>query len=200
MTQTSTTIRAKYRARTHDASDEALLRQQLGQLAPLRLRPLEIPEAGGSYEIWVIVEFVGLAFVGGVIGHIGSKWYERLATGLRRFVEHKEAKAEYSEMQLTISYDDLDIVFTAVKSADLERLPDFAELVQGHLTLAPLANRPVTFLTIGLAREADTWCVPHAANGLEPDRRFWGVSFDTLRTISHVYDSETRLLSDQEVR
>jgi hypothetical protein len=56
---TGTFVTAKYRAGGYDADDEQLFRRLLAPIGPVRLRALRLPEAGGSFEFWLTILFVG---------------------------------------------------------------------------------------------------------------------------------------------
>lgn len=189
-------IIAEYRARGMEPEDESRLREEMAPLGPVRLRPRHLPEAGGSYEVDVLFQFIGTAFASGLIGHVGSKWYEKAMARLGRVVEQKVAKNQPPDLTATFSYDDIDIRVPMIASDELQFVAHCAEQVDDHLQSKALREHPPTAIVIGMSRDGDRWAEPNAANALEPDRRFWGIALETHRLMSHVYDTDTRLLSE----
>lgn len=193
---TNVSIIAEYRARGLDEEDERRLRDEMAPLGPVRLRPRHLPGAGGSFEVDVLFQFIGTAFASGIIGHVATKWYETATTRLTRVVEHKMLKNQPPDLTATFSYDDIDIRVPMIASDELAFVARCAEQVRDHLQSPALGNHPPTAIVVGMRRTGDEWHEPNAANALEPERRFWGIALDTHRRVTHVYDTETRLLAE----
>lgn len=189
-------IIAEYRARGLDLDDEEMLRREVGSLGPMRLRALHLPEAGGSFEVDLVFQFIGTAFASGVLGHIATKWYDGASARIGRFVQHKVAKREPPDLTVTFSYDDIDIRIPMIAAAELGFLQNCGELLRAHLKSPALRRSEPTAIVIGMCDGgANEWSEPNAANALEPDRRYWGISLETHRLVTHLYDTETRLLA-----
>jgi hypothetical protein len=198
MSREGLVIKARFRARGYSDEDRRELGRELSEIGPNRLRALYIPEAGGSYELWLAVEFVGTSLASGLLGHVAGRFYDNLSERLRRFFASKRARDAEPEMDLTVSYDDVDIVFTQFNSTDLPALPSMARDIHDAVTTGPLAGKEVTRIVVGMAREDDAgrWYEPSAGNGLIPDRRFWGIAFASTRDVSHIFDTRTRLVGE----
>ena len=190
------TFSVTYRARGYDADDALSLRGELAELGAVRLRPLRLPEAGGSHEIWIVLEFVGTAIAGGLIQHLTAKYYERLSAALSGFFTRKKAKDFEPEMSLRVSYDDVDLDIGPISEKGISTLPELAEHVHAHLNSPGLKDKSVTRVVIGMVREAERWEEPHLQLWPESSR-FWGLSFEDHRYVTHIYDTETGLLADR---
>jgi len=70
MTLRSTLCEARYRARGYSLEDERELLEALETLGAVRLRPLHLPEAGGSSELWIAISFFGGAIATGLVEHL----------------------------------------------------------------------------------------------------------------------------------
>jgi hypothetical protein len=198
MPVTATTFVAKFRARGYDEGDARSLREYLEPFGAVRFRPLELPEAGGTHELWLVVSFIGTAALSGIIGHVATKYYEKLSAALIGFSLTKRKKSGSDpELSLKLSYDDMDLDIGPVDEARLGNLPTLARTVLDHLQGPALnARGEITRIVIGMVKSGNTWSEPHTQDWPE-SLRFWGISFAGHRLITHIYDSETRLLAER---
>lgn len=192
---TGTVLTATYRARGYDADDEQTFRRLLGAIGPVRLRALQLPEAGGSFEFWLTILFVGKVMAEGIVGNAAWEGLKKIGSALKAFFKHKASKASGPEMALTLSFDDIDIEFPEVTVDQLDRLPALGEKIHGELQKPTFEGKAVTRIVVGLGRGGGDWYVSCAANPVASDERFWAVSLEGHRVLTHVYDCETGLLS-----
>lgn len=172
------------------------MRAVLEPIGAVRLRPLHLPEAGGSFELWAVVSFIGLAYVGGFVEHIGEPTYRAISEAFLRFWrEKRERDGTEPEMSLLLSWDDLDLRIGPVDERDLERMPALGDAIRRHLQAEPLRSTSVTKIVLGMVRVGGEWHEPHLWNRADDGGRFWGVSLETHRAITHIYDSENNLLA-----
>ena len=178
--------------------DRSLLREVLEEFGAVRLRPMELPEAGGAAELHLVMSFVGGAAAAGLVEHIAGKLFDRLSAGLLRFYRsRKERDATEPELTLRVSYDDVDISIGPADEAELRRLPKLAAEVHRRLSSPPLKGLPVTRIVIGMIREGQQWHEPHLWHRDEEGQRFWGISLEGHRSVTHILDTETELLGER---
>lgn len=162
------------------------------------MRPMRLPEAGGASEFSLLAEFIGLSIVSGIVGHIASKYYDRLANAILRILKRYTKKKGWApEMWLSVSYDDVDIDVGALTPEVARELPRTMELIQSHLERAPLNSGEVTRILVGMIREESQWRERSLADGHEVEPRFWGISLEGHGQITHVYDTTTGLLAER---
>jgi hypothetical protein len=197
MSITSTTLKAEYRARGYDQDDEGEIRTELEAFGAVRMRSLYLPEAGGVSEFWLVVEFVGVSFAAGLIGHLSGQVYDRFSASFSRLVERYRQKHGWEpEFWLTLSYDDTDIDIGAVTPEVSKQLPTLMRSVHDHLARDPLKSASVNRIVLGMTQDEGRWLEPSLAEPYEFDSRFWGVSLEGHRQITHIYDTATNLLSE----
>lgn len=196
VTRTAAVFEITYRARGLPDDEAAVRREELDALGAVRLRPLRLPEAGGSHEVWTTLHFVGSAIVGGIIEHIASRYFDRLAAALGRFFRTKATKGSGLEMSLNIHYDDVDLDIGPITEQGVAELPQLAQSVHDHLHRPGLAQKPVTRIVIGMIRDGDQWEEPHLQQWPE-EMRYWGISFEGHRAVTHIYDTESGLLAER---
>ena len=198
MPRHTTVFLVEYRARGYDREDENVFREELEPLGAVRLRPLHLPEAGGVYEFWLAVEFVGLSIMSGLVAHAASGYYDDLAARLRRFVRQKKHRTgREPEMELCLSFDDATLQFTGVTEEILNTLPELGQRVYEHLSSKPLSRHAVSRVVPGMFQFEGQWYEPTIWGG-NTDLRYWGISVEGHRALTHIYDSVTRLLSAHE--
>src|SRR4051794_39666945 len=111
MANSAAVLLVEYRQRGYSPEQIQVLKTALEEIGPVRVRPLRLPEAGGSFEIWIALDFVGKAIVGGIIEHIASKHWDRLAAAFTQFFKNKVSDDGFEpEMSLRVTYDDVDLV------------------------------------------------------------------------------------------
>jgi hypothetical protein len=197
MGQEVTVLSAEFRASRYDESDQSDLYAVLQDFGAVRLRPMYMPEAGGASETWLVVSFIGTAAASGLVGHLTGTFYDRLSRSLLgHYRRRKRSRDLDPELQLTFSYDDLDLVFICTEEKDLNRLPQIADSVRKHLDSEPLAHQDPTRIFVGLYEADGSWHTPHLQDVSDTDLRYWGISFETHQQITHVYDTQTRVLGE----
>ncbi len=141
------------------------------------------------------IDFVGTAIAGGIIEHIATQYYDRLSAALGRFFKSKAKKDFPPEMSLRVSYDDVDLDIGPITDKGIADLPELARRVHEHLGRTALRGRTVTRVVIGMVKGGDRWEEPHLQEWPE-NARFWGISFEGHRVVTHIYDTETELLAE----
>ncbi len=198
MNASATVFEAEFRSQGYDETDRLLLREALNQFGAVRLRPMDLPEAGGSTELYLAVAFIGSNIASGLIGHLTGKTFDKLFAALLRFYQtRKQRDGVEPEMALKISYDDLDLDIGPVDEGDLKHVPALANEIHRLLTSGSLKDIPVTRIVVGMVRHGDDWSEPHLWDRSEEGQRFWGVSLEGHRTITHILDTQTGLLSER---
>jgi len=191
-----TVIKARFRSRGYDEADRQQLRRELGALGAVRLTPEWPPEAGGSHEIWLAVEFIGTGFASGILGHLAGKFYDRLVAGLKRlFADKRQKDNAEPELVISLSYDDLDIEIAVLDESYLEKVPTLLEAIHRAVVSGPLAELAPTRVYVPMARVDSQWVEVHPVYGEDVDERHWGIVSIPDRTIGHVYDSRTERTS-----
>lgn len=197
MTKTTTVLEVTYRASGYDAADLEGLRIELEPLGAIRLRPLHLPQAGGSFELWLVLNYIGSTMLNGIIEHIAGNQFDRLSASLRRFFMAKRTKSGFDpELSVRVTYDDVDWDIGPLNEDQIVRVPELARTVLEHLQKAPLRDAGVTRIAVGMIRDGDQWHEPHLHEWPE-DTRFWGISLEGHRAITHIYDTETCLFAER---
>ena len=196
MNSYTTVVKARFRARGYDDEDRDLIRREFGAFGAVRLSPEWPPEAGGSYELAIAIEFVGLAFLTGIVGHIAGRFYERVADSLRRLFQAKRQKGGHApELRVTLSYDDLDIELAFVDETGIEKIPNLIGTIDRALRTPQIRDLVPTRVIVPMALIEARWEADYDAFSAPFDGRYWGVVALPELVVTHLYDSaEGRLV------
>jgi len=143
-------LRCTYRYRGYSNAEIALLKQDLEGVAVLQSRPQGYPEAGNTYDMVFVAQFVGSSIVGGLI-YDGLK---EVGKALYRFYKRKTAASPDSfppEIDLfELRFDDLDLRLRGkdrenmecnfLSDAVFEHLADLVTHIKEHLESEPLLS------------------------------------------------------------
>lgn len=187
-----TVFKAEFRARGYSETDLETLRAALQPLGSLRMRAKHLPEAGGAAEFWMVVEFIGASAAAGIIGHLATKFYTRLADGLVAFVKRKRVQSKFPAeiYSITISYDDLEIRLASPTDELLERLPYVMEDISDFIKLPAFREDPVHWICLPLEQREGVWRTPMPWESPATGFRYWGIArWDVNPYIEDIYDS-----------
>lgn len=194
----STVFKVEYRARGYSEDDFRELASSLDSMGAVRFTPKHLPEAGGVTELWLAVEFIGTAALAGIIGHLATKFYDRLADDLLAFFRKKRSQnPDYPEfMSLTLSYDDLDIVISLPNEVTIGKLSQIQADILMHLSSPPLAENAIRYIVLPVAQVNGRWEILSIWNEASFTLRYWGVGTSMSPFITDVYDAQLRKLMD----
>jgi hypothetical protein len=153
---------ATYRASGYDQVHADALRMALRRIGPARVRPLHLPEAGGSTEVSLVLSFIGASLASGLI----YDTVKGAVASVREWFAHKKTRyGIYPEIiQFAISLDELDIELvpsydaedlTYPDSTALACVPQLITLVQDHFSKKAIDSHGLQLVRI-------------AVNGLTP--------------------------------
>jgi hypothetical protein len=190
----STIFKAEYRARGYSGDDFQDLETTFNSLGAARFKGKHLPEVGGVTEFWLVVEFIGLSAVAGIIGHIAEQFYEKLSSGLLKFIERKRKQdPEYPEfMSLKLSYDDLDIFISLPEEQTIGKLSQIVSEIHAHLATFPLSESAIEYVALLVEQIDGRWELLSIWNHRNYTLRFWGVGTCAAPFITDVYDAQER--------
>jgi hypothetical protein len=188
-----------FRASGYDAEDRTALAETFKPFGPTRLRPQTATEAGGSGEIWLVLEFIGITIATGVLAEIGIDLYRRISTSLKEFADRKNQRtpAQVEVADIILSFDDMDIVIHNPSDKIIESLDVIVERARRGVSSGVLKDMNVTKIDIPGVPGFDGW---EEFRGPIEDRaedlKHWAITTDGEYAPSHGYDSEDDKLLD----
>lgn len=199
-------FRATFRARGYSEADLAELYSELSEVAAVRLRGEQRPEAGGVAELTAVLEFIGVNLAKGGFAWIGGKILQRATTGIGAWWRRKAQRGPWAPEVGTFraSFDDVDVDFYAHRYDDepdavltaeaIEAIPDVMRLVGEHFDPARIQEQRVAYIGVPLiCYDPSEPEFGNEKNGTPA--RFWkigrGAPFPT-----DLYDSVTREYAD----
>lgn len=204
MTQ-AVVFKATFRARAYSADDMRELRAAVEPFALVRLRGERPPEAGGSAEIAMVLEFVGTKLAEGAIGWVGAKTVEKVISATCDWWRRKRSRPPHWPPEVTVfrvSLDDTDVTFVAHRRDEgpdtffltdeaLGGVPNALGIVTGHFDNEYIREHELGYIEVPLVSfdrsEVD---YDPALVGM-PDR-YWKIGLRSAPFATHRYDSATR--------
>lgn len=143
-------VRCTYRYSGYSDTEIDTLRSDLDGIASLQVRPQGLPEAGGSFDMTVLVQFVGTTILGGILWDglkVLGKSFHKLY--IEKQKEHPDFFPEVDTFELR--FDDLDIRIHGcdfehgeecnfLSVVVFEHLPEIIDKIKAHLTSEPLLS------------------------------------------------------------
>jgi hypothetical protein len=170
------------------------LHQDLCEQAPTRVKEIALTAAGGASEIWVIIEFVGEAFLHVTLELLLLKAILALS---HLFEKRKKTGSTIPEMSLKVNFDDTSIVICPVSEELLANLPTLLANLKKHLGESPLQGQDISQVVFGIYKDGERWHKPTFWDELGPDGgQYWGLSVGPFSGITHIYDTKTGLLTE----
>lgn len=196
-TNSVTVFDIRYRKDGYSEEDIESLRSELTDIGTVRARGLVMPAAGGSAELWIVIEFIGAAVASGIIGHIATKFYETLSEKLLGFYRKRQEPFPPELMTINISYDDFDIEICVPSNETVEKLPEIISSIQEHLLSSSPSDDVVHEVTLPMEFSQDAWRPynPNMSASAPPyPYRFWRVGARDISGFTKIYDSYNRKL------
>lgn len=195
-TEYLTIVKASFRASDYSEEDIERVRSLLAGLGSVRLKGLPIPAAGGSAEIWLVLEFIGLGVTSGMLQHFGSKFYDRLAEGLQTLTQHnlKELPLPPQVERVNLSYDDLDISISLAGNGNIKKLPKIVSDIHKHMKMPPLSLYKPKYISLPIVHDNGNWRHTISWAGDRTSFRYWGISRDITIGFTDIYDSRNRII------
>jgi hypothetical protein len=195
---TVTTI--MFRASGYTNNERADLQKTLEVFGPTRLRPQAMPEAGGSGELWLVLQFVGQAICSGALGEIGVDLYHRISIALKKFKAHKSQHSSIpvEVATITLSFDDLDIVIHNPSDKIIESLDVIVERARRGAAKGALKGLDISRIGIPAVERYKAW-----EEGKGPiemrndDLQYWAITTGGFYTPTYGYDSENDKLLNE---
>lgn len=146
-------IRCEYRATGYSDDEIALLHDELSEIASSQFRPQGIPEAGASFDIGIVVQWLGIAAAGGIVGNAAYDLLKKLGRKLADFYKRKEKASGFPPdiYCLDLRFDDFDLRIHGgepqegpdcnfLRYETLAHLPAIVQLVTERVSEAPLSS------------------------------------------------------------
>jgi hypothetical protein len=154
-------VRCEYRNSGYSSQEIQQLREELAEISNAQFRPQGIPEAGASFDIAFIVQWLGIAAAGGVVGNAAYDLLKGLARKLSDFYKRKERTSGFPPDidYLDLRFDDFDLRIHGGKPEQggdcnflqydtLAHLPAIVQFVMQRVLVSPLSE--TTPLTIDI--------------------------------------------------
>lgn len=155
-------FRAKFRQRGYSDARIEDLRAAMSDIAAVRLRGQPLPEAGGSAELWAVLEFVGVGLATGAVRWAGGALFKRAVESFTAWLRRRDASGPFGHelKTFTFSCDDVDIEFCAHRYVDgpdevlaadaVDRIPEALSVVFAKLPEQTMREQSIEFIRVPL--------------------------------------------------
>lgn len=189
-----------FRASGYTDNERVDLQKTLEVFGPTRLRPQAMPEAGGSGELWLVLQFIGQAICSGALGEIGVDLYHHISIALKKFKAHKSQHSSIpvEVATITLSFDDLDIVIHNPSDKIIESLDVIVERAKRGAAKGTLKDLNISRISIpGVERHRAWWEGQGPIEMRNDDLQYWAITTDGFYTPTYGYDSENDKLLNE---
>lgn len=146
-------IRCEYRASGYSSDEMMRFAEELSQVGSVQFRPQGIPAAGASFDIGIIIQWMGGAIAGGIIGNAAYDLLKALAVRLKDFYVRKKELSGFPPdiYVLELRFDDFDLRIHGgrpengfdcnfLEYSTLIHLPLIVQIVSERISLEPLSS------------------------------------------------------------
>jgi hypothetical protein len=178
------------------------IKLDLSQVAHPQMRRLGMPDAGGSFDMRVVIEWASLAVLGGVVGNAAYDALKQIGGAILLAYKRKRAlpgKFAPELQSIAVSFSDVDVEIVPTNSdrdptvhfmnvQTIKRLSTLLEYIITHLNSEPLVSRKIVFVKV---------FEPSFSETTQRDVLFdrpWKVSVDAGEHNAILYDPAKRQL------
>jgi hypothetical protein len=198
MENTPTAIEVKYYEPYFEQEEIEILREELSKITSLRIREFPKELGGDETNLWIIVQWFGVAFAGGIIEHIAAKHYERILQAIKNYRDKYKNKGKEFEQFATVvfSYDDLDINITLPNDTKVDFYNKILAKIREKILIEPLKSKKINtvYLPYYFDEKEQLWKQTFDWREVNFESRYWGVNanpfFYQTSWIEDIYDSE----------
>jgi hypothetical protein len=174
-----TTITVNYNSKDIPDTDIQQFKAQLQELGYTRVRGYRIPATGVGFELWMTIEFIGLAAVTGIIGNLTVHFFNKLGEKISSFINKAPHPFEPFITNIEISYDDIDIKIKYIDENILPKIPLLMKDIMNEIDNGGLKECRVNTIIMPMEfRDGhwDSFNIEASSEKHDYPFRFWDIS------------------------
>jgi|WetSurMetagenome_2_1015567.scaffolds.fasta_scaffold764238_1 hypothetical protein len=186
-----TTITVEYNAGDIPDIDIQQFKAELKELGYIRLRGYHGPAAGTGFELSISIEFIGLAAVSGIIGHLAIHFFNKLSAKILSFLKKPPHHFRPYVAGIKLSYDDLDIDILYIDENIIKDISLIANDIMNEINNGGLKGcKPNTILMPMEIRDNgwEPFFIEASSEKYDYPFRFWKVTSLNIDGCFGIYD------------
>jgi hypothetical protein len=190
-----TTFTVKYNARDISDIDIQQFQAELQELGHTRVRGYRGPAAGTGGEVWMLVEFLGLAAVTGIIQHLAVQFFNKLGSKILAFLKRPEHPFRPIITGIEISYDDLDIKIRYVDENILTNISSIMKDIINEINNSGLKECKSNTIIMPMEIKNGKWepfFIEESSGSYNYPFRFWDVTSRNINGCFGIYDFKSK--------
>jgi hypothetical protein len=147
--------------------------------------------AGTGFNFWISIEFIGLAAISGIIGHLAVQYFNKLSKKIISFIKKPSHRFQPIITKIKISYDDLDIKIYYVDENIIGHIFFIMKDIMNEINNGGLKECKSNRITMPMENRNGEWrpfFIEESENYYEYPFRFWDICSRNINGCFGIYD------------